>query len=1175
VLLWVGGIVLFLILLVIVAVQIILMSDLPRRVLVNAASKSLGLKIEAKSFRAGWWGHSRLTGLTAALPLADHPFLHVPEVEVDNTSLLVIALTQSVDIDELVIKKPVVDVVQRPTGQWNVQEVADLFAAKNKSKDEAAKKSSGPPKLPRLVLQEATINVADNRGRRTTIQPLEARGEPDGALAYSLHVESPGRLGLDGTVALNRTFHQQFNLRVQGVGEWVKPWVNRWPQSASVSAAWDGAVSPSGRLEGQLSLQPLQVGPRTLRGVTNVTFDQGQLVLHPDSLLLTTGLAEPVNRVDLRAGQIVVGGGEVKVQQLLAALADGSMQINAEAALSGQRASMEARWQELHLPAGIDSSGHLSASLRTPWPGQPDIRLDLTSTGASPQGPWKTSLNVHGRGASYAALDWTIQSKGLTIDRPDKKPFQITDFLAQVNMREGKVSLTELSLRAPARLSGHGAYDLATNSWWLWIDSSGWPVGGGDTFGFSINVWGDPKFITLHQLYAHSGSAELVGSGYYGFTWPKPLDLNLYASHPPTDWNRPQSGPIQGRFHGYVDAAGTLKPLAVDLSGWLHARNLVVADHAVDDIDARLKGRLQPKASWGHMEMKLAGGGWDIDAIYPGKGWTIENGRWARDAKAKEDPYEGRFARVAVAADGLSLARVAKMAKVNNLSGEAKGNWTIDLPSLSLGKIKMHGAVAAQNVAVAGQRLESVAAATTLERGLFRARNVEIKQAGGQGRVKAAAWIDLMDPRDVEGTFHADNWTVDLPARKLRLALSAASDKSVLYHLKGRGVDGSISAKAQARIAGEPAGQADLDVSLASGEEQSIDLKRVQGAILGGTVAGHMSARVTSLGSAGDFWKWSDFNGEIRGDHLQLGKADQWSASPFLRETGGTLGFKAVGHPTTRPHPLEPQYFNLKVAADGAEAVRYRDLTFKAADFHVYLGNQRFVFAADPDMESTVWLADGTIYPWLRVSRHTGAGYFALLNGRFDQINLDQIVHAASPRAEPMPGRLAGTFHFQGNLADPRDLNGTATLRIAKSDLVNFDPLALLYNIMNVGGNPKTPIGNGQFDVGLEQSKLTISNGHYFNRGIDAIGSLTINDIWDIKKSPIEGGVVGTARPLKDVKLPLIADADKLLANLQSFLTAVGIDGTLENPKVYQTTLTNFGGGLQKAILGDVKRAKK
>ncbi len=1166
VLLWIGGIILFLILLIVLAVQIILMSDLPRRVLVEQASKALGLRIEAKGFRAGWWGHSRLTGLTAALPLADHPFLRVPEVAVDNTSLLMIALTRSVEIDQVVIRKPVIEVIQRPTGQWNVQQVIDLFAARGKSSGRETDKSSGPPKLPKIIVQDATVEVADNQGRRTTVQQVDVRGEPSTPLAYALEVKSQGRLRLQGTVALNRTFHQEFTLEMQGLGPWVKPWIGSWPDTAALAAAWDGAVSPSGQLQGQLRLQPLRVGKRTVRGVAKVELDQGRLTIRPDAMLLATGMPAPMDRIDLRSGQVVVGDGEVKVRQLLAALAQGSIQINGQADLSGQRASAEVKWQNLHLPAGIEASGTLNAELQTPWPGQPRIGVDMTAQGTSPQGAWDLSrLTVRGGGPSYAALNWTIQTNALTVHRPDNEPYEVTNFLAHVTTEDGKVALTDLNLEAPAKLSGRGAYDLSANTWWLWVDSSGWPFGGEDTFGFSINAWGDSKYITLHELYAHSGRAELVVRGYYGYGWPKPLDLNLYATHPPAEWgDRPQSGPIQGRFNGYADAVGTIYPLAVEVSGRLHARHLVVLDHALDDIDAVLKGQIRSEQSHGRLNMRLADGQWNLEAVYP-------QTRKARTGFGSGD----RFTQVKVSADGVSLASLGKMVKVKGLSGQAKGDWTIDLPSLSLRKISVDGNVTAQNMEAGGQRLESLTARTTLKQGLFKAQEIVAKQAGGPGQARAQAWVDLSNPSLVEGTFQAKDWTMDIPAEDLRLVLQGGSDGNLIFHLKGSGMDGKLSAKAAAQLAGKPAGSAELDLRFSSGKRQLVDLTRLQGGILGGVITGHMSAEVESLASAGDFWKWSDFNGRIHGEHLQLGQSSRWSASPFLKDVGGAIAFTATGGPATRPHPLEPQYFNLTVAAEGAKGAYYRDLHFASANLHVYLGNERVVFASDPDQESVIVLADGRIVPWLRVSRHEGAGYFALLNGRFERIDLDQIVQTAAPNAQAMPGRLSGDFHFQGDLAVPRNLNGNGSLRIADSDLVNFDPLELLYNLLNVGGNPKTPTGHGRFDLSLEQSKLTISNGHYFNRGIDAIGSLTIDDIWMGKESPIHGGVVGTARPLKDVKLPLIADADKLLANLQSFLTAVGVAGTLEKPKPYQTTLSNFGGGLQKAILGDVKKAKQ
>ena len=122
-----------------------------------------------------------------------------------------------------------------------------------------------------------------------------------------------------------------------------------------------------------------------------------------------------------------------------------------------------------------------------------------------------------------------------------------------------------------------------------------------------------------------------------------------------------------------------------------------------------------------------------------------------------------------------------------------------------------------------------------------------------------------------------------------------------------------------------------------------------------------------------------------------------------------------------------------------------------------------------------------------------------------------------------------------------------ASVKIDNSDLGNFGPIAFLYNAMHLGGGPRTPTGHGTVAVHMEMGKLHVSRLYYFNRGIEVNGVATIDQLWNLPDCPLSGSASGTARPLKNIRLPLFAEADALLSSLQGTLTNIMFDNTLRN----------------------------
>ena len=89
-------------------------------------------------------------------------------------------------------------------------------------------------------------------------------------------------------------------------------------------------------------------------------------------------------------------------------------------------------------------------------------------------------------------------------------------------------------------------------------------------------------------------------------------------------------------------------------------------------------------------------------------------------------------------------------------------------------------------------------------------------------------------------------------------------------------------------------------------------------------------------------------------------------------------------------------------------------------------------------------------------------------------------------------------------------------------------------------------------------------------------GIADIDQVWLMPNSPLTGTAVGTARPLRDLRLPFLStyDLDAILALLQANLTTVGLGGTLRDPDIAPLAFEDLGQGMRSFILGDYEQER-
>ncbi len=277
-----------LIILILIAAQIIFSTNLPRNLVVNALQKQLGLRITVHSLSTGWLGHTTLHDVAITLPLSDKAFLNVPELEIKHSPLPWLLLTGSLSVHQITIGNPQLYVVQDPSGSWNFQEVAQLLAraggADNTPENSTAQTPS-IPQLPQLDVHGATLVITDNEHRTATISNLSVTGRSDGPVVWNYHAVVPDQLDITGKVAPGGSWNHQITLDMHDIGSWMSPWINSWPSSAHLSAAWTGGIDGGG-VSGHLNLNEAVFGSSKISGPVDVNIQSDHTTIQPDGLLI-------------------------------------------------------------------------------------------------------------------------------------------------------------------------------------------------------------------------------------------------------------------------------------------------------------------------------------------------------------------------------------------------------------------------------------------------------------------------------------------------------------------------------------------------------------------------------------------------------------------------------------------------------------------------------------------------------------------------------------------------------------------------------------------------------------------------------------------------------------------------------------------------------------------------
>ncbi|HWP39969.1 MAG TPA: hypothetical protein VNL70_03510, partial [Tepidisphaeraceae bacterium] len=228
------------------AIQAILWSDLPRRLVLAQVQRELKLRVAARSFSTGWLGQSVLRDVTVWLPLSEEALLDVPQLRVRHTALIPLLLGGSLEIRRLEFDSPVLHVRQDQSGRWNVQQAIQQMLSRRSDRTTEQRSRRAAVSIPELLITDAKLYLADSRQRISVIEPLTLKGWASGPLVYEFDLSLPGPGRIVGQLSPTVGWEHQARFALRDTQQIAGTLVDHWPAGLSADGVWRGRINSEG-----------------------------------------------------------------------------------------------------------------------------------------------------------------------------------------------------------------------------------------------------------------------------------------------------------------------------------------------------------------------------------------------------------------------------------------------------------------------------------------------------------------------------------------------------------------------------------------------------------------------------------------------------------------------------------------------------------------------------------------------------------------------------------------------------------------------------------------------------------------------------------------------------------------------------------------------------------------
>lgn len=1119
---------LVLLILAFIGISLVLRTGLPKRIVLQSLQKQFGLRVNAESLAVGWTGRTELKDVTMSLPLAKEALLTVPEMRVKHTNLVSVLLGRPVRLQSVELRRPRLVVVQDSMGRWNVQEAMALITRATGGKGAADEQNAtkAPIELPKVALSQGTVVLTDNKGKSVTLEPFELHGEPKGPLVWDFRSTILPDIKVEGSLAPAQDYAHRASFVIERIPEDFKAWFASLPAPVRLEGDWNGKVK-DGMVNGRAELRNSRIENVGLAGAFGLKQEDNQvLAVTPDALRISNPLfgQQPAR---FTSGAFRFGGTKFRAEAVRLAAMGGTVRLDGEYNLAAATGAFDAGWADLAVAKDVTTDGELRAEIEQPFGAPPQVKGTLASRGSSPRGKWDTRVTLLGTGPSYSDFTVELRVPDFHFDGT-QRDLRMNDLLARVVTDGRVVSIRQLRLGDTGRVNGFGRYDLNTRDWWVSLDLNQIIVPNVTRpVDLLLDASGSPERIDVMRLEYTAGKSNVWVGGAYVFDQPKPLSADLYMWRIPLDVTDPgQRRVASGGLRGEAHAEGTLYPMDVDLAGRLFGNDVFFGRRSLGDVRLNLEGHVDGgRAVLKTTRLKLLDGQWAFSAQY-----LFDEGLASLDLDVAELPVRAVDALLDPPSDAEGVLTEAKLRFV----------W----PRGEGEPVQMDGTWALRDLVKENFAAKTITGRLEMRGDDLVLPDVELRQEDGIAR--GTIQYNLRDRSRARVELAADNWPLRLLETTGHFVLNFNTNLDL--NLKEKSATGPVKVAGSALLRDREV--ATFNVSAVM-EQKTLRVDDLRASGFGGTLAGN-SVYVS------DDWPKSTGHLEVNGvDARQL--VEMW---PRLTGLYGTIdGVLHVSQNMTIG-ATEPLRAELRLIPRN---LSFHAMSIKRSDATLVASRDRLIL-----QRSQFRIADGLVTIWGRLTKHD-AEHFGHVQVELNDLSINEVVHAVSPRANPQTGRVTGEITAYGPPQDLYRINGEGNLRVSQSGLLDINVLRSIFFFLNPGKELPPPAGRGHAAWRLEAGRLSVVNMFYRNRDIYVRGSGEMKDVWLGADSPITGYAIGTARPLNAIKLPLVSEFGDLLEAIQSVATTFRIDGTAKEPALRSVGLNEAGDELRKFFVGDIR----
>ncbi len=1118
-----------LLLLIVVVVQIFLWTDYPRRIAVAEIQKRLGLQATIGSVSISWLGHTRVHDLSLAVPMSDGPLLEVKALDLWHTSLPLIAFSQSVDQ----VSADGVDLYlrQQSDGKWNIQQLAT-------GRNTEPAKSTGSLDLPDVTARQVQLHVYKRDGSETDLKDVSIDGVQSAALEYALKLNIGQSLRIEGKTALAKDFHHEVRISLTGLPEGIQKLLPAAPKSSAAEIRWTGRAAPDG-VTGVLEVQTSAVaGAQAFGQGVIYTTAENEIVFEPRGFSVEPEKAGPP-ALRLTDGRIKIGK-RIRIDRLRGNLGQGTVAADGFFEPANFSGELQAAWEQVS-QRDILSSGRMTLSTHRDFTGRQIAQSTIHASLATPAGRTSGDIDIHLEMNPSRDVTGTIKAAPLDWTTISNRRIPVPAMEASLQSAGSILRLQTLKLvdSSLGRLLATGELDLKSHAWWASIDAAGLNVSNSLRelplpVDLDVSAHGSFARAELGRVYFKTGRTVLWTDGFYDSSFPKPVNLNAwlwYAPSPDDEADADFSG-----MQAQAAILGTLHPRVLHAEGLVSANELSIAGVKIGDVAINLLADLSDeRAKIRSREIELLGATWTL------------RGDW--------HAFSGDPLTVIATWQHLPLQRIGTLLQRPGLRGAIDtGEATLLLPSARLKEIELDATTQAGPVGFGAIDADSAVFTARLRGGALAAT---AKFQRGKGSIDTVVSLNLPRVPQIKATATIDQWPAPTLNQKPWLASLTATLSGrggATYWRETHSFQGNAELTGRMDREGKTVGDVQF---VAKAQDQLLSVEQASINTLGG--------RATLTGEL----DLADPN-TAQFDLLfhQLAPAELAWIRPELGGVSGTITGSLLIHPSPFARDLGPLEILLTLRPENAGFRSIPLGPINLAAYAEYVSPQDFRLVTD---RAQIDLAGGSIKPFVRLSSTPHRGLAQLLTATLKDLNLEPIVKAFRDDGKPVVGIVSGEVRIYGAARSLGEITAEANLQVYDSDLVNFGPIAALYNVMRAGAGGQKPQGTGNVSLRLEQARLNIVNASYFNRGIFASAYGGIDGLDNGMAAKNDYTVLGSVRLLKDINLPGFADADKILSAFQSSVTAVYVDGTLDKIRAKQVALSELGASLRAIVLGKVR----